>query len=84
MLSEDRVAFFADGFAVLDPIEPGYSVRLPTASTLTARADETEPHALTYTNEQARVVVEDSDRIDPDVMEHTRQSRLQAWQEQRP
>ncbi len=72
-----------NGFAVLDPIEPGYSVRAPTPADLAARTLEAIADSLAYTDEQAGVVVEDSDRIDPDVMEHTRQSRLRAWQEQR-
>jgi hypothetical protein len=71
------------GFAVLDPIEPGYSVRAPTLAVLTASADEAVRDDTPYSDAEARIVVDQSDRIDLDVMEHERQSRLSRWQDQR-
>jgi len=78
----ERVAFRVNGLAVLDAIEPGYSVKIPARPALAAGADEAEADAAPYTNEQARIVVENSDRLDLDAMEHERQSRLSRWQVQ--
>jgi len=75
-------SFYEHGFAVLDPIEPGYSVRAPAAPVLTAGAVEAVADDPGYTDLQAHVVVADSDRIDLDVMEHERQRRLRSWQRQ--
>jgi len=63
-------------FTMLDPIEPGYSVRAPTAPVLPAGAVEAVTDDAPYSDLQAHVVIEDSDRIDLDVMEHERQRRL--------
>ena len=78
----ERVAFFEHGFAVLDPIEPGYSVRVPAAAMFAARAVEAVPDDTESL--YAEEVVEGSDtyRPDADRMEHERQSRLRRWQAQ--
>ena len=67
-------------FTVLDPIEPGYSVRGPTSAVLPAGADEAVGDDAAYSDAEAHIVVDQSDRIDLDVMEHERQSRLSRWQ----
>jgi hypothetical protein len=69
-------------FTMLDPIEPGYSVRAPTSAVLPASADEAVGDHVAYSDAQARIVVDQSDRIDLDVMEHERQRRLRSWQRQ--
>lgn len=43
LLPTAATPIFGDSLAVLDPIEPGYSVRIPTAPVIAARAVEAEP-----------------------------------------
>lgn len=80
--SQGNPLIFFGGLPVLDPIEPGYSVRVPARPVNAAGALEPVGDDTPYTDAQALVVVDESDRVDLDAMEHERQSRLARWQRQ--
>lgn len=73
----------ADTLTVVAPVESSLYPGFTPPATFPALAGEAVADAMQYTDTEAHVVVAESDRFDPDAVEHTRQSRLQRFQEQR-